>query len=299
MATFRLTLEYDGGDFHGWQRQPGLRTVEGELRAALGRIGAAEVEVTASGRTDAGAHAHGHVVGLRVERAWEPEALHRALIGVLPHDVTVSAVAPAPEGFHARREAVSRTYRYVVVPRRVPLARRFAWEVSDEVDVEAMRAAALLLLGRHDFGAFGRSPRPGGSTLRTIHGLSVRRVTGLGGGERFPAVVIEVTADAFLHGMMRSIAGALVAVGTGRITRDRLAASLACPATPVERVTVAPARGLHQWAVTYPPGPPISADLGVGSTAPTVTHASALPPGAARLPDLGGLSAPASSEGDA
>ena len=261
MATFRLTLEYDGGDFHGWQRQPDVRTVEGELRTALGRIGAADVEVTASGRTDAGAHAHGQVVGLRVERAWEPEALRRALIGVLPRDVTVSGVAPAPQGFHARRQAVSRTYRYLVVPRRVPLARRFAWEVPGEVDVEAMRTAALLLIGRHDFGAFGRSPRPGGSTVRTVHGISVRRITGLGGGERFPAVVIEVTADAFLHGMMRSIAGALVAAGSGRITGDRLAASLARPDAPVERVTVAPARGLHQWAVTYPPAVLVSAEL--------------------------------------
>jgi tRNA pseudouridine38-40 synthase len=254
MATFRLTLEYDGSDFHGWQRQPGLRTVEGELRAALDRVGAGEVELTAAGRTDAGAHAHGQVVGLRIDRPWEPETLRRALVAVLPGDVTVSAVAPAADGFHARRHAVARTYRYLVVPRRVPLVRRYAWEVSGEVDLEAMRGAAEVLRGRHDFAAFGRSPRPGGTTVRTVHDVSVRRVTSLCGGERFSVVVIEVTADAFLYGMMRAFAGALVAVATGRLGCAQLAASLAHPATRPERVTVAPARGLHQWAVTYAPG---------------------------------------------
>ena len=189
MATFRLTLEYDGGDFHGWQRQPRLRTVEGELRAALDRIGAGEVELTAAGRTDAGAHAHGQVVGLHARP-----------------DLGAGAAAPGPgrgaprgrhgerrcaevaDGFHARRHAVARTYRYLVVPRRAPLARRFAWEVSREVDLEAMRGAAELLRGRHDFGAFGRSPQPGGGTVRTVHDISVRRVTAPCGGESFPVL---------------------------------------------------------------------------------------------------------------
>jgi tRNA pseudouridine38-40 synthase len=240
VATYRLTLEYDGSDFHGWQRQPGMRTVEGELRAALARVGDAEVDLTAAGRTDAGAHAHGQVVGLRTDRNWEPESLRRALVAVLPRDVTVSAAAPAAAGFHARRHAVSRTYRYLVVSRRTPMARRFAWEISGEVDLEAMRGAADILRGRHDFGAFGRSPQPGGATS-------------VCGGEHLPVVVIEVSADAFLYGMMRAIAGALVAVATARLGREQLAAALAGPGSRPERVTVAPARGLHQWAVTYGP----------------------------------------------
>jgi tRNA pseudouridine38-40 synthase len=251
VATFRLTLEYDGSDFHGWQRQPGVRTVEGELRAALARIGTGVVELTAAGRTDAGAHAHAQVVGLRTDRAWEAAGLLRALVSILPRDVTVSAVEPAPDGFHARRQAVSRTYRYLVVPRRVPLARRYAWAVSGHVDLTAMRTAADLLRGRHDFGAFGRSPRPGGGTVRTVHDISVRPVTSLCGDERFPAVVIEVTADAFLYGMMRAIAGALVAVGTGRLGPGELAGWLEHPAARSQRAIVAPARGLHQWAVSY------------------------------------------------
>jgi tRNA pseudouridine38-40 synthase len=253
VATYRLTLEYDGSDFHGWQRQPGMRTVEGELRAALARIGDPEVDLTAAGRTDAGAHAHGQVVGLRTVRNWEPEALRRALVAVLPRDVTVSTAAPAAAGFHARRHAVARTYRYLVVSRRAPVARRFAWEISGEVDLKAMRGAAEILRGRHDFGAFGRSPKPGGGTVRTVHDISVRRATSVCGGELLPVVVIEVTADAFLYGMMRAIAGALVAAAAGRLSREQVAAALADPGSRPERVTVAPARGLHQWAVSYEP----------------------------------------------
>ena len=251
MPTFRLTLEYDGSDFHGWQRQPGQRTVEGELRGALVRLGATDVELTAAGRTDAGAHAHGQVVGLRLERSWEPEALRRALNAALPRDALVRQVVPATEGFHARRQAVSRTYRYLVVPRRAPVARRFAWEVPHEVDLGAMRDAARLLMGRHDFGGFGRSPRPGGSTVRTVRDVTVRRAAPAGGGDHLPVVVIEVTADAFLYGMMRTFAGALVAVGTGRLSREALARFLDSPAARTATLTVAPARGLHQWAVEY------------------------------------------------
>lgn len=249
MATYRLTLEYDGSDFHGWQRQPGMRTVEGELRAALARLGVGAIELTAAGRTDAGAHSHGQAVGLRTDPGWEPETLRRALVATLPQDVTVSAVVPVSDGFHARRHALSRTYRYLVVPRRMPVARRFAWEVSGEIDPEAMRRAAGLLQGRHDFGAFGRSPRPGGSTVRTVHEVSVRRVTVPGGA--LPVVVIEVTADAFLRGMMRALAGALVAVGRGRLSGSALAGALERPGSRAAGVPVAPARGLHQWAVSY------------------------------------------------
>jgi tRNA pseudouridine38-40 synthase len=248
MPVYRLTLEYEGGAFHGWQRQPGLRTVEGELRAALRSLGCEAAELTAASRTDAGAHAHGQSVGLTLPRPWDAEALRRGLNAVLPADVAVSAAAPAAEGFHARHDALRRTYRYLVVPRRVPVARRFAWEVPGLLDLDGMARAATVLRGRHDFAAFGRSPRPGGSTVRTVHEVTVRRVSGMGGGEGFSAVVIEVTADAFLYGMMRAIAGALVAVGRGRC--DAAALERALDGAP-QRFTVAPARGLHQWSVAY------------------------------------------------
>jgi tRNA pseudouridine38-40 synthase len=251
VGTYRLTVEYDGSEFHGWQRQPALRTAEGELRAALRRVVQDDVELTAAGRIDAGAHAHGQAVGVSLPREWPADRLRLALNAVLPRDVTVSAATAAPAGFHARHDAVRRTYRYLVVPRRVPVARRFAWEVSGDLDLAAMRRGAEIFRGRHDFAAFGSSPRPGGTTVRTIADISVRRVSGLGGGEGFSAVVIEVGADAFLRGMMRGIAGALVALGTGRLTSAELAGSLDVSLTRPARATVAPARGLHQWSVTY------------------------------------------------
>ena len=260
-TTVRITLEYDGSAFSGWQRQRDARTVEGVLRAAVVAVtGADAVALTAAGRTDAGAHAHGQVVGLRLTRAWEPERLRLALNAVLPRDVVVVAADVAPEGFHARRDAVRRSYRYLVVPRasRQAVARQLAWQVRGPLDVEAMRRASRLLTGTHDFAAFGRSPRPGGTTVRTVHAIDVRRAS-IPAVAAMPsqsqpnagAVLIDVSADAFLYGMMRSFAGALVAVGEGRMTEAELHALVTQPPAQRARLTVAPAHGLHQWAVTY------------------------------------------------
>jgi len=250
----RLTLEYDGTAFCGWQRQPGVRTVEGVLREAFATLGMQVQSLTAAGRTDAGAHAHGQVVGVELtrnpsERAPEKipfERLRGALNAVLPHDVTVVASAPVGPEFHARRDALTRTYRYLVVPRgtRPAVARHYAWQVRGPLDVAAMRRAANFLVGTHDFAAFGRSPKPGGTTSRTVHSVRVRKVG--------PAVLIDVSADAFLYGMMRSFAGALVAIGEARMTEADLHALLTAPPTQRANLTVAPAHGLHQWAVTYP-----------------------------------------------
>lgn len=256
MTTLRLVLEYDGTDFHGWQSQPSARTVEGVLRSALEQVTGESPRLTAAGRTDAGAHSHGQVVGVRLEHQWEPQPLATALNAVLPADAAVRGAAQAVDTFHARFEATSRTYRYLVMPRRErsPLLRRYAWQVGGELDDAAMRRAAALLRGTHDFAAFGRSPRPGGGTVRTVQHVGVRRIAPLE-DPATPVLVIEVSADAFLYGMMRGFAGALVAVGRGRRSVDELAGMLADPSCR-RTVTVAPARGLHQWAVTYPAAPP-------------------------------------------
>jgi tRNA pseudouridine38-40 synthase len=246
VATYRLTLEYDGTAFHGWQRQPGARTVEGVVRQAFEALGISLVALTAAGRTDAGAHAHGQVVGAQTSSSWSPERLRLALNAALPTDVVVVDARTVPAGFHARRDALTRTYRYIVAPRstRMSVARQYAWRVRGPLDVDAMRRAAHLLTGRHDFAAFGRSPRAGGTTVRTVHDVRVRRVGA--------HVLIDVDADAFLYGMMRSFAGALVAVGEGRLTEAELHRLVVQPPAQRARLTVAPAHGLHQWAVTYP-----------------------------------------------
>jgi tRNA pseudouridine38-40 synthase len=254
---YALTLEYDGSGFNGWQRQPDRRTVEGVVLDAIAAATGEVVRLTAAGRTDAGAHAHGQVAGCTLRRSWEPRRLRSALNGHLPDDVVVLDVRPAPHGFHARFDARTRTYRYLVAPRseRAAVARDHAWRVSGHLDLEAMRAAAAQLVGTHDFAAFGRAPKAGGSTVRTIHSLSVSshavpEAHGEPTGEPRTLVTIDVTADAFLYGMMRAIAAALVAVGDGRLDAPSVASLLDAP-RGARRLPTAPAHGLHQWAVTY------------------------------------------------
>jgi tRNA pseudouridine38-40 synthase len=249
--TFRLTLEYDGTEYSGWQRQPDRRTVEGVLRAAITAVTGEDPPLTAAGRTDAGAHSHGQVVGCGLERAWSPSRLAAALNAKLPADVVVREADEAPAEFHARYDAKSRSYRYVVVSRRQrgPMTRRFAWEVSGSLDIDAMQEAAACVIGTHDFGAFGKAPN-GGSTTRTVNDISVRRVP-FSQVTDAAAVVIEVNANAFLTGMMRGIAGALVSVGKGDTTIEDFRVLLNEPRVNPIHLIVAPAHGLHQWKVTY------------------------------------------------
>jgi len=185
-------------------------------------------------------------------REWPAEQLEGALNAVLPDDIRVTQVTATSDDFHARRDAVARTYRYLVVPRsqQTPIARRFAWHVRGDVDVPTAQRAGRSLIGTHDFAAFGRAPRPGGSTVRTVSHVRVYRALHVGATVGVRIVVIEVVADAFLYGMMRSIAGALVAVGQGRMSAAELDSLVRKPDR--RQSTVAPAHGLHQWAVTYP-----------------------------------------------
>ena len=254
MSTYQLTIEYDGTDFHGWQVQPEERTVEGELRDAVRRITGEDAVITSAGRTDAGAHAHGQVVGLTLKRRWQPPRLASAINALLPEDVVVTELRPAAAGFHARYDAITRTYKYIVAPRpsRSAVTRRHAWTVRGPLDIAAMQHAASALVGTRDFAAFGRPPRKGASSVRTVHEATVQAVSvgDAQDGSNLEYVVLAVRADAFLRGMMRAFAGAIVAVGQGRLSREELEELLAAGATP-SPLTVAPAHGLHQWAVTY------------------------------------------------
>ena len=254
MPTYRLTVEYDGTDFHGWQAQPHGRTVARTLLDAVHQVTGEHAQLTAAGRTDAGAHAHGQVAGVVLHQTWEPTRLRAALNAVLPADVVVVDVELRAAGFHARRDAVSRTYRYVVVGRadRAAVTRRHAWVVRGPFDVLAMRAAAAELVGAHDFAAFGRAPSPGGRTVRTVHGITVDGVLVGGDGTSIDGVMITVRANAFLRGMMRGFASALVAVGQGRRTAEWVRELVNRPAGQAPPVQPAPAHGLHQWSVEYP-----------------------------------------------
>jgi len=234
VRRFRATVEYDGTEFAGFQVQPGQRTVQGELEAALARLtGGTRHAVDGAGRTDAGVHAIGQVVAFGYDGPLDTEALAAALDGNLPADVAIRDLREAPARFHPRYAARYREYRYTIWNGpRSPLRERTAWWIRHPLDVPAMHRAASALVGRHDFRAFGGAdPQP----VRTIHRIRVVR--------RGDEVTIDVRADAFLRGMVRRIAWALVAVGRARLGEDDIAAALEARSTAFGGAA-APARGL-------------------------------------------------------
>jgi tRNA pseudouridine38-40 synthase len=255
----RLDLGYDGTDFSGWAAQPGLRTVEGTLAAALTTILRAEepVRLTVAGRTDAGVHARGQVAHFDPDPAgWAAlpgrsartpaEAALSRLRGILPADIVVRAVTVAADGFEARFAALQRRYLYRLCDRPEtadPLRRRDTVRTARELDVEAMHAAAQLLLGLNDFGAFCKR-REGATTVRTLLDYSWRRAVD-------GTLEATVVADAFCHSMVRSLVGAVVPVGEGRRGVDWPAEVLRAGVRNAA-VVVMPPHGLSLEEVVYP-----------------------------------------------
>ncbi len=251
VPRYRVTLAYDGTDFSGFQLQRrGGRTVQGALEQALSRLelpGAARVAVMGAGRTDAGVHALGQVAAFELERELEPDALQRALNGLLPADVRVMDAGRAEPGFHPRKDAVSKLYRYVLDfgGAQAPQRARYAGHHQGPLDADAVRAAAALYLGRHDFASLASS----GSSVAT----SVRTVTRSEAVLEAGTLVYETEADGYLRKMVRSMVGGLLAAGRGAVTVEALARALA---TRDRRGWPAPAaaRGLTLVRVDYPPG---------------------------------------------
>jgi tRNA pseudouridine38-40 synthase len=244
----RLDLAYDGSDFRGWAAQRDLRTVQGVLEGALEvLLGAQPPRLTVAGRTDAGVHARGQVahVDLPEERAGDPLLLRR-LNGLLPPDVRVRRVTPAPAGFDARFSALARTYRYRVAdgPEAVDPLRRDVLCVPRPLELAALQAASVPMLGEHDFAAFCKR-REGASTVRELLALDWER-------DDAGLLVLTITADAFCHSMVRSVVGAMLAVGDGRREPDWPAGLLSLPGRAND-VAVAAAHGLTLEAVAYPP----------------------------------------------
>ncbi|HEX6886610.1 MAG TPA: tRNA pseudouridine(38-40) synthase TruA [Candidatus Nanopelagicales bacterium] len=269
LLRLRLGVAYDGSAFHGWARQPGLRTVQGELEGALRAVlhvpVAVPVRVAVAGRTDTGVHALGQVCHADVPAAaWDRhggQALRR-LGGLLPAEVRVTAVAPAAPGFDARWSARWRRYEYLVADEAAvqdPRTRGHVLWIPRGLDVAAMDAAAQPFLGEHDFAAFCRA-RPDASSVRTVLTIGWQRGGGGEPGEGGPAgkgsatgvARFGIRADAFCHAMVRSLVGAFLAVGEGRWPIERpyelLVAGHRDPAIPT-----APAHGLTLVEVGYPP----------------------------------------------
>ncbi len=245
---FRLTLEYDGSGFQGWQFQPDARSVQGALEEAVQKLTQAEVRVIGAGRTDAGVHARGQVAHLEVPTSLRPVEFRRALNALLPGDVAVLDLREVPPGFHARHDALSKTYRYRVLNRAVPSPERrgSCWHIRSRLDLEAMREAAALLLGEHDFAAFrgthGGAPE-GEDPRRTLDRLEV--------GRQGDEVRIEAQGRSFLRYMVRNLAGTLVDTGLGRCSPVDVGEILASRDRSRAGPT-APAQGLCLICVSYP-----------------------------------------------
>ena len=244
MPRFKLTLEYHGGPFVGWQRQENGPSVQGAVEAALARLGEAAV-VTGAGRTDAGVHARGQVAHADLARDWEPFRLSEALNHHLrPMPIAVLAAERVSDDFHARFDAVRRHYCYRVLCRRAPLTldAGLAWRLGYPLDVDAMREAAAALVGRHDFTTFRSAQCQAASPVKTLDAIEIER--------RGDAIAFRLQARSFLHNQVRSIVGTLERVGAGRWPPGRVAQALAAR----DRAAcgpVAPAEGLYLTAVDY------------------------------------------------
>jgi tRNA pseudouridine38-40 synthase len=220
MRTIKLILAYDGTDFAGWQRQGQRRTVQATLEATIEKITGQQASVLASGRTDAGVHALGQVVGFETASRLSTAVIQRALNAELPCDVTVLDAAEVRPGFHPTHHALRKRYRYVIHdgPVRNVFQRNYCWHYTyGRLSVEAMQRAATALIGTHDFSSFETSGSPRKTSVRTVFDLSVRRdgAGGQGRGEDADFVTIEVEANGFLYNMVRAIVGTLVEVGRG------------------------------------------------------------------------------------
>jgi len=244
MRNLKLTLEYDGTEFRGFQRQRELRTVQGMLEYRFSRLLCEQVKIVGAGRTDAGVHAIGQVANFRTSRPLAVGRMAPVLNAALPADVKVQACEEVEDGFHARRCAVSRTYRYTVIERPMPspLLGRFALIVSERLNVAAMDGAARELLGRHDFRAFQASGSETVTTERNVLRCECRR--------RADRIEIVVEADSFLYRMVRSIAASLIEVGSGRLSPGAPAEAVA-RGQRLPKLPPAPACGLCLVKVSY------------------------------------------------
>lgn len=247
MPRYKLTLEYDGRAFRGWQRQDNGPSVQAALERAASAIEQAPAEVVGAGRTDSGVHALGQVAHLDVGREWRLDSLRDALNHHLrPDPVVVLEASAVADSFHARFDARARHYRYRIVNRRAPVALDAgrAWLIRHPLDAELMHEAGLRLIGRHDFSSFRSSSCQAASPIKTLDHLSVTRH-----GEQ---IEVHVRARSFLHHQVRNIVGTLKLVGDGKWPVDRVETALAAHRRAAAGPT-APAHGLYLVRVDYDP----------------------------------------------
>lgn len=253
MPRYALKIEYDGRPFAGWQWQEAHPSVQAALEVALARLAPEGPSVVGAGRTDRGVHATGQVAHVDLARDWDTERLMGAINAHLrPDPVAVVAAAEVAPDFHARFSAVERVYRFRLIARRAPLVhdRGFAWRVGHRLDLEAMRAGAAALIGRHDFTTFRSSICQAKSPVRTLDSLDITESAAPGGWE----YLFGLRARSFLHNQVRSIVGTLERVGALAWSPERVGEALAAR----DRAAcgpVCPPDGLYLDAVHYPVEP--------------------------------------------
>ena len=250
MPRYALKVEYDGAPFHGWQRQNDFPSVAGAIEDALAKLEKRPHKIAAAGRTDRGVHALGQIAHCDMERDWTPFRLSEAVnYHLKPHPVAIVNCAKVPDTFHARFGALERRYLFRILPRRAPLThlRGFVWQIKQQMDLDAMRESAAVLVGRHDFTTFRSTICQAASPVKTVDKIGIKAVETEYGTE----VHFDVRARSFLHNQVRSFVGTLERVGCGSMTaadvqaaldaRDRAACGPVCPP-----------HGLYLAQVTYP-----------------------------------------------
>lgn len=247
--TWKLTLEYDGTKYHGWQEQANAKTIQGELRRAAEDLFGMRVELGGAGRTDAGVHALAQVAHLKLRQLprvkLRPQEILFGLNDRLPANICLLNVTEAHPNFHARHDATARSYLYQISTRRTAFAKKQVWWVKDKLDVAAMAKCTELLVGRHDFAAFSKQDpaRPDESTIVVVQAAEIRMDDHL--------ILFRITASHFLWNMVRRIVGALVEVGRHKLTAQEFAAQLHNE-SPATMAWTAPPSGLFLEQVVYP-----------------------------------------------
>lgn len=242
LRNVKLRIEYEGTEFYGWQRQPGLRTVQGEIAGSLKKILGEEVKLTGAGRTDAGVHALRQVVNFFTESGLSLKAIKDGLNSLLPSSIVIGGVSEVPLGFNARFDAQRRRYRYRYFMGRTALKRNFVWEVPYRLDAARMESAANILLGEKDFSSFCTQENGEKNKVCQVFHSQVR--------QRGREVTLTIEANRFLHNMVRILAGTLLDVGRGKLSAKDFQAILKSKDRRNAGPT-APAKGLSLVGVWY------------------------------------------------
>ena len=245
MSNFKITIEYDGSAYHGWQRQASDRTIQGEIEDALKTMTGNIVSVTGSGRTDAGVHALNQAANFRCATSLTPEAFLKGLNSLLPEDIVITSCKMVSEKFHARYDVKSKVYHYRILNRLLPAAisRHYAWHIRKELDLSAMKEALSYIIGSHDFKAFEGSGSPRASTVRCITNADLVKPDN-------DYLVLKIEGDGFLKFMIRNIVGTLVDVGFNKITPQDFKQIIITKDRNLAGIT-APAHGLFLMEVKY------------------------------------------------